>query len=163
MASPSFYTNKQTNKRTQSFFLSKNHFSSFQIYVFHIALLFISLCMDFFGRRRQKLSRAWGQFHQHSTSSFYKRRSQKHKKDSQVKQLYCAFGICAHKSCLQNAGEIDPLSAKLFGNCVSSIAAHSSLNVRSQTQTNDFSFFSFTSLKAFVKTKEMEIKIGKKV
>ena len=42
----------------------------------------------------------WGQFHQHSTSSFYARRSQNRKKDSQVKQLFCAFGICAHRSCL---------------------------------------------------------------
>ena len=35
------------------------------------------------------------QFHQRSTSSFYPRRSQKRKKDSQVKQLLCAFGISA--------------------------------------------------------------------
>ena len=32
------------------------------------------------------------QFHQHSRSSFYARRSQKRKKDCQVKQLYCAIG-----------------------------------------------------------------------
>ena len=30
----------------------------------------------------------WGQFHQRSTSSFCARRSQKHKKDSQVKELF---------------------------------------------------------------------------
>ena len=41
-----------------------------------------------------------GQFHQCSTSSFYARRSQTRKKDCQVKQLYCAFGICARKICL---------------------------------------------------------------
>ena len=35
---------------------------------------------------------ARGQFHHHSTSSFYTHRSQKHKKDCQVKQLDCAFG-----------------------------------------------------------------------
>jgi len=31
----------------------------------------------------------WCQFHQRSKSSFYERRSQKRKKDCQVKQLYC--------------------------------------------------------------------------
>ena len=49
-----------------------------------------------------------GQFHQRTRSSFYASRSQKHEKDSQVKQLFSAFGICSHKSCLQNVGEIDP-------------------------------------------------------
>jgi hypothetical protein len=39
------------------------------------------------------------QFHQCSTSSFYVLRSQKRKKDSQVVNLFCAFGICACKSC----------------------------------------------------------------
>jgi len=46
-----------------------------------------------------KFSGIWGQFHQHSTSSFNARRSQKRKKDRQVKQIFCAFGICGHKSC----------------------------------------------------------------
>ena len=54
-----------------------------------------------------------GRFHQHFTSSFYTCRSQNRKKDCQVKQLYCAFGICASKSCSLNVGEIDPRSASL--------------------------------------------------
>ena len=41
----------------------------------------------------------WGQFHHHSTSSFYAHRSQKCKKDCQVKQFFCAFRICGRKSC----------------------------------------------------------------
>jgi len=49
----------------------------------------------------------WGQFHQHSTSSFYVYRSQKSKKDSQVVSLFCTFGICAPKSCTKNVDEID--------------------------------------------------------
>ncbi len=38
------------------------------------------------GRKWHKII-IWGQFHQHSTSSFYARRSQKHKKGSQVVSL----------------------------------------------------------------------------
>ena len=51
-------------------------------------------------KRPALCSETWGQFHQCSTSSFYTRRSQKCKKDSHVKQLFCAFGICWCKSCL---------------------------------------------------------------
>ena len=50
----------------------------------------------------------WNQFHQCSMSSFYACRSQMPKKDCQVKQLFCTFGICARKSCSVNVGEIDP-------------------------------------------------------
>ncbi len=42
---------------------------------------------------------SWGQFHQHSSSSFCMCRSQKHKKDSQLDCLFCAFGICAREIC----------------------------------------------------------------
>ena len=48
-------------------------------------------------KKLKKLVR--GQFHQRSTSSFYARISQKCRKDRQVKQLFCAFGIFACKSC----------------------------------------------------------------
>jgi hypothetical protein len=40
--------------------------------------------------------------------SFYARRSQKRKKDSQAISLFCAFGICRCKSCSKNVDEIDP-------------------------------------------------------
>ena len=40
-----------------------------------------------------------GQFHQHSTSSFYARRSQKRNKDSQVKQLF----VLLESSCIKDA------------------------------------------------------------
>ena len=43
---------------------------------------------------------SWGQFHQCSTRSFYTGRSQKRKKDSKIKQLYWAFGICLRKKLL---------------------------------------------------------------
>ena len=59
---------------------------------------------------RPRINATRSPFHQPSMSSFYARRSQKRKKDCQVKQLYCAFGICARKSCSYNLGEIDPCS-----------------------------------------------------
>ena len=40
-----------------------------------------------------------GQFHQRSTSSFYARSSQERKKAALLDCLFCAFGICARKSC----------------------------------------------------------------
>ena len=36
----------------------------------------------------------------HCVSSFYARRFQKCKKAVKLDCLFCAFGICAHKSCL---------------------------------------------------------------
>ncbi len=36
----------------------------------------------------------------------------KAQKDSQVVSPFCAFGICAHKSCSKNVDEIDPPMAK---------------------------------------------------
>ncbi len=39
------------------------------------------------------------QFHQRSTYSFYARRSQKRKKDSQVVNLFYTFGIYERNSC----------------------------------------------------------------
>jgi len=44
-------------------------------------------------------SQTCGQFHQHSTYSFYALRCQKRKKDSQVVNLFYAFGIYERKSC----------------------------------------------------------------
>jgi len=41
----------------------------------------------------------WAQFHQRSLYSFYAHRSQKRKKDSQVVNLFYAFGIYERKSC----------------------------------------------------------------
>jgi len=39
------------------------------------------------------------QFYQGSMSSFYTSRSRKCPKDSKIASLFCAFGICVHKSC----------------------------------------------------------------
>ena len=58
-----------------------------------------------------------GQIHKHSTSSFYAGRSQKRKNDSQVKQLFSAFGICQPKSCSQIVDEIDPTDPKSKKSC----------------------------------------------
>ena len=49
-----------------------------------------------------------GQFHQHFTSSFYVHRSQKRKKESQVKQLFALSGSVGVKSGRKHVGEIDP-------------------------------------------------------
>ena len=40
-----------------------------------------------------------GQLHQHSTSSFYACRSWKCKKAAWLDSLFCALGVCMHKSC----------------------------------------------------------------
>jgi hypothetical protein len=49
----------------------------------------------------------WAQFYQRSMSRFYARRFQKRKKDSQVVNLFYAFGIYERKSCTLNVDEID--------------------------------------------------------
>ena len=49
-----------------------------------------------------------GQFHQHSTLSFYAGRSQKCKKDSQVKQLFVLLGPLHVKAGHKHFDEIDP-------------------------------------------------------
>jgi hypothetical protein len=61
-----------------------------------------------YGKQQEYVSEIdrWCQFHQHYLSSFYACTSQKWKKDSQVVSLFCALGICAHKSCLQYIDEI---------------------------------------------------------
>ena len=53
-------------------------------------------------------SPSWGQFHQHFTSSLYARRSQKHKKDSQFKQLLGLLGSACVKAANKHVDEIDP-------------------------------------------------------
>ena len=50
----------------------------------------------------------WGQFHHYFTSSFYTSRSQKRKKDSQVKQLFALSGSVRVKAAHKHADEIDP-------------------------------------------------------
>ena len=52
-----------------------------------------------------------GQFHQLFTSSFYTRRSQKHK-NSQVKQLFALSGSALVKAACNHVGEIDPSLCK---------------------------------------------------
>ena len=47
------------------------------------------------------------QFHQCFTCSFYARRSQKHQKDSQVKQLFALSGSSCIKAARKHIGEID--------------------------------------------------------
>jgi hypothetical protein len=42
------------------------------------------------------------------TSSFYSNISQKHKRDSLVISAFCAFGICARKSCSQMLVKLTP-------------------------------------------------------
>ena len=49
-----------------------------------------------------------GQFHQHFTSSFYTFRSQKRKKDSQLKQLFALLGSARIKAAHKHFDEIDP-------------------------------------------------------
>ena len=50
-----------------------------------------------------------GQFHQHFTSSFYTRRSQKCQKDSLVKQLFALLGSVSIKAASKQVDEIDLL------------------------------------------------------
>ena len=51
-----------------------------------------------------------GQFHEHFTSSFYARRSQKGQKDSQVKQLFALLGSACVKDVRKHVDEIDARS-----------------------------------------------------
>ena len=51
-----------------------------------------------------------GQFHQHFRSSFYARRSQKRKKDSQLKLLFALLGSASVKAARKLVDEIDPWS-----------------------------------------------------
>jgi len=53
------------------------------------------------------LYHTWGQFHQHAYKQLLRAKIPKAQKDSQVISVFCAFGICPRKSCLQNVGEID--------------------------------------------------------
>ena len=50
------------------------------------------------------------QFHQHFMSNFYTRRSQKHYKDSQLKQLFALLGSACVKAARKHVDEIDPKS-----------------------------------------------------
>ena len=50
----------------------------------------------------------WGQFHKQFTGSFYVRRSQKRKKDSQVWQLFALLGSARVKAARKYVDEIDP-------------------------------------------------------
>ena len=52
------------------------------------------------------------QFHQHFTSSFYANRSQKCKKDSQVKRIFALSGYLHVKPVCKHVGEIDPRTGK---------------------------------------------------
>jgi len=54
------------------------------------------------------VAESWCQFHQHFTHSFYTRRSQKRKNDSQVVSLFYTLGICVHKSFAHKMFDIDP-------------------------------------------------------
>jgi len=57
----------------------------------------------------KKVFLIWGQFHQHFTSSLYKRRSQKRTKLSQaVSLLYVFLGSIWVKALSKHVGEIDP-------------------------------------------------------
>ena len=49
------------------------------------------------------------QFHQHFMHTFYARRSQKCKKESQVKQLFALTGSAHIKVARKHIGDIDPL------------------------------------------------------
>ena len=61
----------------------------------------------------QKLRNIRGQIHHHFTCSFYERRSQKHKKDSQVKQLFALLGSVGVKAAHKQVDEINPKSKGL--------------------------------------------------
>ena len=56
-----------------------------------------------------------GQFHQHFTSGFYASRSQKHNKDSQLKQLFALLGSAGIKAVCKHVDEIDPWGAQKMG------------------------------------------------
>ena len=68
-----------------------------------------------FGQPYLKSSSSLGQFHQYFTSSFYASRSQKRKKDSQVKQLFELFGSVCVKAGRRHVDEIDHPSFSLGG------------------------------------------------
>ena len=57
----------------------------------------------------EKFYAAWGQFHQR----FYVRRSQKRKKESQLKQLFALSGSACLKALRKHIGEIDPTWCKM--------------------------------------------------
>ena len=61
----------------------------------------------------------WGRFHQHFRSSFYTRRSQKLKKDSQVKQLFALSGSAGVKAVHEHVDEIDPSHLVFYGSVIS--------------------------------------------
>ena len=52
----------------------------------------------------------FSQFYQQFTSNFYAHRSQKRKKDSQVKQLFLLLGSVCIKAACKHIDEIDPRS-----------------------------------------------------
>ena len=54
------------------------------------------------------LAENWGQFHQHSKSSFYACRPQKRQKDSLVKELFALLGSAYAKAKRKFVDEIDP-------------------------------------------------------
>ena len=64
------------------------------------------------GKRTNTYSSAYlkakGQFHQHFMSSFYARKSQKCKKDSQLKQFFALSGSVGVKAACKHVDEIDP-------------------------------------------------------
>ncbi len=51
-----------------------------------------------------------GRFHQHVYAQLLCPQIPKAQKGSQVISVFCTFGICMHKSCSENVGEIDPKS-----------------------------------------------------
>ena len=51
---------------------------------------------------------SWGQFHHHFTQSFNGCRSQKHKKDSQIKQLFALLGFAHVKAACKKMVKLTP-------------------------------------------------------
>ena len=75
----------------------------------------------------------WDQFHQ-NFMSFYVRRSQKRKKDTQLKQLFALSGSACVKAVSKHVGEIDDWSKSHAGYCIPLII-HTLLN-HSAEKTN---------------------------
>jgi len=84
--------NKKTSWEDSKKWMDKNPFN-------HLLESFLAFWNVFMFREGTIQLDTWGKFHQHFTSSFYWRRSQKRKKTLVTWQFFWAFGIYVHKSC----------------------------------------------------------------
>ena len=77
----------------------------------------------------------WGQFYQHSTCSFYARRSQKRKKDCQVKQFFVLLGSSSVKAACRMLVKLTPdLFEKWWKILITRTSTRSRVNPARQTR-----------------------------